>query len=280
MNASDFRFGNDTTLFCENDCNQIINVHIILMWFASESSLIVNFVKEFQLACGGRGQHQVIPGILRIDLEHLSSSNPTFLRVSYLSRSQLGNQLPRNLKNYGQIVKYLAKQERLTLIKSFFPLVHLNCLKSFSISCSIASNSEAIQWSFLWAFREQIRISPSEMGIVKHPVPTGGLNIRPLVINENLQGKRLWTLKNEKDTQESGRHQIWGAMQGLEEIPRNHNGKYGLSRRFTNKGGTISAIMFPIRWKTAPQCFLGMIDGVIVPFEGTSSRSPYAPAAE
>ena len=52
MKISHLLFADDTIVFCDNDCEQIVNLRCILIWFQAVSGLRINLAKSSILSVG------------------------------------------------------------------------------------------------------------------------------------------------------------------------------------------------------------------------------------
>ena len=66
-------FADDTIIFCDNECEHIINLHCILVWFEAVSGMSVNLSKSSILPVGEVDNAHVLAGILGCGLDPLLS---------------------------------------------------------------------------------------------------------------------------------------------------------------------------------------------------------------
>ena len=64
LKVSHLLFADDTIVFCDNDCEQIVNLRCILIWFQAVSGLRVNLSKSSILPVGHVDNVQILAGVL------------------------------------------------------------------------------------------------------------------------------------------------------------------------------------------------------------------------
>ena len=64
MNVSHLPFADDTIVFCDNDCEQLVNLHCALTLFQAVSTLKVNLQKSSILSNGQMDNIQLLEGVL------------------------------------------------------------------------------------------------------------------------------------------------------------------------------------------------------------------------
>lgn len=74
LQVSYLLFADDTIIFCDNDCEQIINLRCILVWFEAVSGLRVNLYKTSILPIGEVDNTHLLAGILGCGVESLPTS--------------------------------------------------------------------------------------------------------------------------------------------------------------------------------------------------------------
>ena len=57
-------FADDTIVFCDDDCEQIVNLRYILIWFQVISGLRINLTKSSILPMGELDNIQILAGVL------------------------------------------------------------------------------------------------------------------------------------------------------------------------------------------------------------------------
>jgi len=57
-------FADDTIVFCDDDCEQIMNLRYILIWFQAISGLRINLTKSSILPVGELDNIQILAGVL------------------------------------------------------------------------------------------------------------------------------------------------------------------------------------------------------------------------
>ena len=66
----------DMIVFCDNECEQIVNLRCILIWFQAVSGLRVNLTKSSILLVGQSDNLQILAGVL--------GCNTDFFTITYL----------------------------------------------------------------------------------------------------------------------------------------------------------------------------------------------------
>ena len=120
MKVSHLLFADDTIVFCDNDCEQIVNLKCLLIWFQAVSGLRINLPKSSILPVGHFDNVQILTGVLGCKIESLPT---TYLGLPLGAKfkenaiwdSVIGK-LEKRLSGSG--AAYLSKGGRLTLIKS------------------------------------------------------------------------------------------------------------------------------------------------------------------
>ena len=64
----------DNRMLCDNDCDQIVNLHGILIWFEAVSSLRVKLTKSSILPIGQVDNIQLLAGILGYSIDSFPTS--------------------------------------------------------------------------------------------------------------------------------------------------------------------------------------------------------------
>ena len=62
--ASHLLFADEALVFCDNDCEQLVNLRCILIWFQAVSGLRVNLTKSSILPVGRLDNIQLLAGVL------------------------------------------------------------------------------------------------------------------------------------------------------------------------------------------------------------------------
>jgi len=76
MKVSHLLFEDDTIVFCDNDCEKIVNLSCILIWFQAVSGLSVNLTKSSILPAGQLDNMQILAGVLDCKID--------FFPITYL----------------------------------------------------------------------------------------------------------------------------------------------------------------------------------------------------
>ena len=145
-NISHLLFADDTIIFCDDVCEQIVNLRGILVWFEAVSGLRVNLSKSFILPIGQVDNIQLLVGVLGCSTDSLPSSylglplgakfKDEFIYEPVVDRFE------RRLSRWKS--KYLSKGERLTLIKSVLSRIPTCFLSLFPLPVSVAKKLETI----------------------------------------------------------------------------------------------------------------------------------------
>jgi len=64
LSVSHLLFADDTVVFCENDCEQMVNLRGVLSWFQAVLSLTVNLAKSSILSIGHMDNIQMLACVL------------------------------------------------------------------------------------------------------------------------------------------------------------------------------------------------------------------------
>ena len=152
MSISHLLFADDTIIFCDNDCEQMVNLRCVLTWFEAVSGLRVNLAKSSLLPVGEVDNIQLLAGVLGCSIDSFPS---TYLGLPLGARFKekaiwdpIIGRFEKRLS--GWKARYLSKGGRLTLIKSVLSSLPTYFLSLFPIPSSVANKLEAIQRSFLW----------------------------------------------------------------------------------------------------------------------------------
>ena len=113
-------FADDTIIFCDNVCEQIVNLRGILIWFEAVSGLRVNLFKSSILPVGQVDNLQPLVGVLGCSIDSLPSSYLGLPLGARFKDKSIWNPVVDRFqrKLSGWKSKHLSKGGRLTLIKS------------------------------------------------------------------------------------------------------------------------------------------------------------------
>jgi len=145
MKISHLLFADDTIVGCDNDCEQIVNLRYILIWFQVMSSLRINLAKSSILPVGSVDNIQILVGLLgcKIDsfpLTYLGLSLGAKFKEKDIWDPVIGR-LEKRLS--GWKTACLSKGGRLTLIKSVLSSIPTYFLSLFPLPTSVAHKLEA-----------------------------------------------------------------------------------------------------------------------------------------
>ena len=241
MSISHLLFADDTIIFCDNDCDQMVNLRCILTWFEAVSGLRVNLAKSSILPVGEVNNIQLLAGVLGCNIDSFPSTYLGLpLGAKFKEKAIWDPIIGRFEKRLsGWKARYLSKGGRLTLIKSVLSSLPTYFLSLYPVPSSVACKLEAIQRNFLWgSFGSDFKYHLVRWNIVKQPVDKGGLGVRDIrIFNEALLGKWLWRFLNEKGN-------LWRkvvaskyGVVGFGWYPSAPRGSYGFSLwRYISKG--------------------------------------------
>jgi len=146
INISHLLFADDTIIFYDNVCEQIVNLRGILIWFNVVSGLRVNLSKRSILPVGQVDNIQLFAGVLGCSTNALPSS---YLRLPLGAKFKdksiwepIVDLFERRLSGWKS--KYLSKGGRLTLIKSILSSIPTYFLSLFPLPISVANKLECI----------------------------------------------------------------------------------------------------------------------------------------
>ena len=74
MSISHLLFADDTIIFCDNDCEQMVNLRCVLPWFEAVSGLRVNLAKSSLLPVGELDNIQLLAGVLGCSIDSFPST--------------------------------------------------------------------------------------------------------------------------------------------------------------------------------------------------------------
>jgi len=240
MKVSHLLFADDTIVFCDNDCEQMVNLRCLLIWFQAVSGLRINLSKSSILPVGQLDNIQILAGVLGYKIESLPLTylglplGATF-KEKAIWDSVIGR-LEKRLSDWK--AAYLFKGGKLTLIKSVLSSIPTYYLSLFPLLASVAHKMEALQRNFLWgSFGSDFKFYLVRWNMVKQPISLGGLGVKDLrLFNEALLEKWLWRFLNEKgnlwrEVVAIGRMVLMGAVFGDTYL----------------KVGRVSLLTFPVR---------------------------------
>ena len=137
ISVSHLVFANDTIIFSNNDCEQMVNLRYIFIWFEAVSGLRVNLAKSSVLPVGQVDNIQLLAAVLGC----IVGSFPTYylglpLGAKFKDKS-IGEPVVKRFekKLFGWRANYLSKGGRLTLIRSVFLAFLLTSYLFFRYRC-------------------------------------------------------------------------------------------------------------------------------------------------
>uniref|UniRef100_A0A7C9ALA2 Reverse transcriptase domain-containing protein n=1 Tax=Opuntia streptacantha TaxID=393608 RepID=A0A7C9ALA2_OPUST len=203
LKVSHLLFADDTIVFCDYDCEQIVNLRCLLIWFQAVSGLRINLSKSSILPVGQGVNIQALAGVLGCKIESLPITYLGLpLGAKFKEKAIWDSVIGKFEKRLsGWRAAYFSKGGRLTLIKSVLSSILTYYLSLFPLPASVAHKMEALQRNFLWgSFGSDFKFHLVRWNMVKQPSSVGGLGVRDLrLFNEALLGKWLWRFLNEKD---------------------------------------------------------------------------------
>jgi len=193
--VSHILLADDTIVFCDNDCEQILNLRCILIWFQVVSGLRVNLAKSVILLVGQVNNILLLAGLLGCKIDSFPSSYLGLpLGAKFKEKAiwdPIISRFEKRLSGWKSF--FLSKGGRLTLIKSVLSSIPTYFLSVLPLTVSVANELEAIQRKFLWgSFGSDFKFHLVNWKVVKQPILGRGLGVRDLLFfNETLLGKWL-----------------------------------------------------------------------------------------
>ena len=152
IKVSNLLFADDTIVFCDNDCEQIVNLRCILIWFQAVSGLRVNLAKSAILPVGQVDNILHLTGLLGCKIDSFPTSYLGLPLGAKFKENAIWDPVISRVEKRlsGWKSSYLSKGGRLTLIKSVLSNIPTYFLSLFPLPVSVANRLEAIQRKFLW----------------------------------------------------------------------------------------------------------------------------------
>ena len=137
--------------FCDNDCEQIVNLRFILIWFQAVSGLRVNLAKSSILPVGHLNNIHPLARVLSCNIDTLLTTYLALPLSAKFKEKVIWDPIIEKFEKRlsGWKFAYLSKGRRLTLIKSVLSSIPTYCLSLFPLPTSVANKLEAIQRNFL-----------------------------------------------------------------------------------------------------------------------------------
>jgi len=188
-------FVDDTLIFCVADLDQLLILHMVLIWFEAGFGLKINL-----------GKSELVPVEVVHNIELLLSvlgCKQGILPMKYLGLplgakfkdktiwNPILEKMEKRLAGWKHL--YLSKGGRAILIKSNLLNLPTYFLSLFPISAIVVNQIAKIQNNFLWGgLGDEPKFHLVKWAIVCTPLSSGGLGIRKVrLFNEPLLGKWL-----------------------------------------------------------------------------------------
>ena len=201
--VSHLLFADDTLIFCNADLEQILILHMILIWFEAMSSLNINLGKSKLVPVGVVHNIDLLLNVLGCKQGTLPMKYLGLPLGAKFKDKTIWDPILEKMKRRlaGWKCLYLSKGGRVTLIKNTLSNLPTYFLSLFPIPASVANRIEKFQWNFLWGgFGDEPKFHLVKWAIVCAPISSGGLGIRKIkLFNEALLGKWLSRFGIEKD---------------------------------------------------------------------------------
>ena len=151
MSASHLLFVDDTIVFCENDCEQMVNLRCVLTWFQAVSGLRVNLAKSSILPIGHMDTIQMLAGVLGYKVDVFPTTYLGLPLGAKFREKAIWHPIIEKFEKRlsGWKSTYLSRGGRLTLIKSVLSSIPTFFLSLFPLPSSVAIKLEPIQRKFL-----------------------------------------------------------------------------------------------------------------------------------
>jgi len=99
LKVSHLLFANATIVFCDYDCEEMVNLCCVLTWFQAVSGLQVNLAKSSILPVGQVDNIQLLAGVLGYNIKAFRLLTWVSLLVLNSRRKLFGMQLLKSLRN-------------------------------------------------------------------------------------------------------------------------------------------------------------------------------------
>ncbi|XP_050280616.1 uncharacterized protein LOC126721610 [Quercus robur] len=201
LHISHLLFVDDTILFCDASKEQLLHIHMVLIFFEAITRLKVNVGKSEIVSVGEVGNLDALAHILCCKVGCLPMSYLGMPLGAHYKNSSIWNpiieRIEKKLASWKQL--YLSKGGRLTLLKSTLSSLPTYYLSLFTIPKHVADRLEKIQRDFLWGRSNEVfKFSLVAWEKVVWSVESDGLGIWKIgLFNQVLLGKWLWRFGNE-----------------------------------------------------------------------------------
>ena len=152
LHISHLLFANDTILFCDASEEQLLHIHMVLIFFEAITGLKINVGKSEIVPVGEVGNLDALALILCCKVGCLPMSYLDMPLGAHYKDSSIWNPIiewmEKRLAGWKQL--YLSKGGRLTLLKSTLSSLPTYYLSLFTIPQHVADRLERIQKNFLW----------------------------------------------------------------------------------------------------------------------------------
>ncbi|KAL4594155.1 hypothetical protein ACB092_12G000800 [Castanea dentata] len=196
LHISHLLFADDTILFCDASRDQLLYIHVVLIFFEAITGLKVNVGKSEIVPTGEVGNLDVLARILCCKVGCLPMTYLGMPLGAHYKVSSIWNPIIERMekKLLGWKRLYLSKRNRLTLLKSTLSSLPTYYLSLFTILQHVADRLERIQRNFLWGRSTDVfKYSLVAWEKVVWPMEAGDLGIwRIGLFNQALLGKWFW----------------------------------------------------------------------------------------
>ena len=203
LSISHLLFADDTIVFCEADCDQILHLRMVLAGFEAVTGLGVNMGKSELVPVGEVSNVDQLAELLcckvgSLPMSYLGMSLGASFKASSIWNPILEN-IERKLAGWKKL--YPSKGGRLTLLKSTLSSLPTYYLSLFTIPKHVAEGIEKLQRNFLWGgLGDGFKHHLVGWNTVCRPIANGGLGIRRVAVtNRVLLGKWMWRFGREEN---------------------------------------------------------------------------------
>ena len=201
LHISHLLFADDTILFCDATREQLLYIHMVMIFFEAIIGLKVNIGKSEIVLVGVVGSLDTLAGVLGYNASRLPMIYSGMPHGAHFKDPSIWNPIIEKMGKKFSSWKglYLLKWGRLTSLKSTLSSLPTFFLSLFTIPLVVADRLERIQRNFLWGNSEEAFKYPLvAWNKVCWPIEIGGLGMRRFgLFNQALLGKWLWRFGSE-----------------------------------------------------------------------------------